>query len=63
MGLAEIGAKKKYRSDRPNEVGAPETGNTSHSDLLTPQGKDLNPWYLKTGLTATAMLILTRFGS
>ena len=29
MGLAEIGAKKKYRSGLPKEVGAPETGNTS----------------------------------
>ena len=29
MGLAEIGAQKKYRSDLPKEVGAPETGNTS----------------------------------
>jgi hypothetical protein len=33
------------------------------SDLLTPQGKDLNPWYLKTGLTATTISILTRSGS
>jgi hypothetical protein len=49
MGLADIGAQKKCRSGLPNEVGAPETGNTSLSDLLTPQGKDLSPWYLKTG--------------
>ena len=60
MGLAEIGAK--YRSGLPKEVGAPETGIRRNSDLLTPQGKDLNPWYLKTGLTATAVSILTRSG-
>ena len=48
MGLAEIGAKK-YRSGLPKEIGAPETGMRRNSDLLTPQGKDLSPWYLKTG--------------
>ncbi len=48
MGLAEIGAKK-CRSGLPKEIGAPETGMRRNSDLLTPQGKDLSPWYLKTG--------------
>jgi len=62
IGLAEIGAQK-CRGCLPKEVGAPETGIRRNSDLLTPQGKDLNPWYLKTGLTATAMSILTRSGS
>ena len=62
MGLAEIGAQK-YRGGLPKEVGAPETGIRRNRDLLTPQGKDLNPWYLKQSLTATAMSILTRSGS
>jgi hypothetical protein len=26
MGLAEIGAQKKYRSGLPKKIGAPETG-------------------------------------
>src|SRR5271157_3849089 len=48
-GLGRDRRAKNYRSGLPKEVGAPETGNTSQSDLLTPQGKDLSPWHLKTG--------------
>ena len=40
---------KKYRGGLPKEIGAPETGMRRNCDLLTPQGKDLSPWYLKTG--------------
>ena len=61
-GLGRDRRAKKYRSGLPKEVGAPEPGIRRNSDLLTPQGKDLNPWYLKTGLTATAVSILTRSG-
>jgi len=49
MGLAEIRAQEECRSSLPKEIGAPETGIRRNCDLLTPQGKDLNPWYLKTG--------------
>ena len=59
MGLAEIGAQKNTVAVYPRRLALPKPGFVA-SDLLTPQGKDLNPWYLKQSLTATAMLILTR---
>ena len=62
-GLGRDRRAKKYRNGLPKEVGAPETGIRRNSNLLTPQGKDLNPWYLKKSLTATALFILTRSGS
>jgi hypothetical protein len=63
MGLAEIGAQKNTVAVCLRRLALPKPGIRRNSDLLTPQGKDLNPWYLKTGLTATAMSILTRSGS
>ena len=63
MGLAEIGAQKNTVAVCPRRLALPKPGLRHNSDLLTPQGKDLNPWYLKTGLTATAMSILTRSGA
>jgi len=62
MGLAEIGAQKNTVAVCPKRLALPKPGFVA-SDLLTPQGKDLNPWYLKQSLTATAMSILTRSGS
>ena len=63
MGLAEIVAQKNTVAVCLRRFAAPEIGTRRNSDLLTPQGKNLNPWYLKTGLTATAMFILPRSGS
>ena len=62
MGLAEIGAQKNTVAVCPKRLALPKPGFVA-SDLLTPQGKDLNPWYLKQSLTATAMSNLTRSGS
>jgi len=62
MGLAEIGAQKNTVAVCPRRLALPKPGFVA-SDLLTPQGKDLNPWYLKQSLTATAMSNLTRSGS
>jgi len=63
MGLAEIGAQKNTVAVCLRRLALPKPGIRRNSDLLTPRGKDLNPWYLKTDLTATAMFILTRSGS
>ena len=62
MGLAEISRKKNTAAVCLRRLALPKPGFVA-SDLLTPQGKDLSPWYLKTGLTATAISILMRSGS
>jgi hypothetical protein len=54
-GRATRRAHKNAAAIYPNEAGAPEIGIIRNCELLTPQAEDLNAWYLKTGLIATAI--------